>query len=1216
MNRFRTKRRGKEEDAAPRPSQDSESSMPFRGFRKGKKSQENEKKEIDLAAVLPSTDDFRTSLLMTGLSARFSMLREQDDPNTKIGKASDDSVLYPKRQSRMDLSSFRGLGDIAEVESVKAASPFARTDSYHSDDADSSKPGSIMSRAKPTEGNNLFGGRQKIYKIPAGAASSKTVDGGMGGRALYDDDVAQSAFQKWRRAEKERELYLDQPDEPDAHDDQRNSSSDLDPSRAESPAFSGYNRKRETSSTVSSTPSIARHSSAATSITSQPASSIKDWQPPSSYTSGPERSVTRTRRLYETGFFNQDSQEPGTGGLSRLDTSSRQRIFGTRTPDLSQQSTVLGFADRLNGERRLLAKASAPNLRSLSPPASASPTSTPKIGIQVPSAAESKSNFGGAPPLSPPISETGDNSILSIDPNDRGKATALGVFQKPAQPYDESKYAQRQLQLQRGRETPTQRSRDEPKQPTTRDQSKSLSPSRKGIVDPSTAALSAETRSSAKDGMAMTSFLTDPDGSDTSSLVSPKPMPSPQIHIRRPSDKEHPAFRDSTLPTPLSLLTKPLGEPSPTTEGSTSLAIDSKAASPIDSPTLGPAAAGSGLSGMVRQHLRADSNASSIYESVPSTARLDHRFPTDTTDLKTLQDFGASSNPWEGDDNGRDWNLDLDVNEPLADAESIISDSSKHTEGKLGMPLASDDKKDEFASQLADGARRIREKLTSYVETDSRSSSPHRIGDHNDAADLTPLPRPSGLGAILRSKSSRSSLVERGRDHSSTKAFKMIGINPGGSRTASPGSESQNAQFDSDREPGQGRESRESVRGSDDQHPGLRQFRQARRELQRLKELESESRHHPAPQGPPPDIPSSHQRVARSPENPRSRTPSRDHKPPPVYYQQRKPSEDSWNSDSPHSPQASSRNDRQHRESESSYGMRTNRPARYEDGSISRENGHLGPGGPTSRPLMRSPGLPGTNIRQSHIMPPQPHPNVSLRMNQSNAAANGKLYAARGYESGQPSPISPGVSPSVNSAPTTPATLSPPRPPVAQNHSYDNLTGYGFASQEAMRRKARPRDMSEPALTMSTSRVPAVGLPDEAEGNRSRGNSRTAPPPLPPINPRRRQDSTHGRPVPESFARQGRDNMDWDAKGKTQALPLAESLNGMERRITATKGSEDEPSARLRRPQRPITDIPSMNMSFNKPRGPPLNAGPLPPRMMASQGRHLPGNTDLPGGMI
>ena len=82
MNRFRGKKKGKDDLEAPRPSIESESSSPFRMFGKKKAQEEEPKKEIDLATALPSTDDFRTSLLMTNLSARFSMLREQDDPNT------------------------------------------------------------------------------------------------------------------------------------------------------------------------------------------------------------------------------------------------------------------------------------------------------------------------------------------------------------------------------------------------------------------------------------------------------------------------------------------------------------------------------------------------------------------------------------------------------------------------------------------------------------------------------------------------------------------------------------------------------------------------------------------------------------------------------------------------------------------------------------------------------------------------------------------------------------------------------------------------------------------------------------------------------------------------------------------------------------------------------------------------------------------------------
>ncbi|KAI1198827.1 hypothetical protein F5X97DRAFT_140865 [Nemania serpens] len=1214
MNRFRTKKKGRDEDGVPRPSHESESSMPFRGFRKGKKSQENEKKEVNLATVLPSNDDFRTSLLMTGLSARFSMLREQDDPNTKIGKASDDSVLFPKRQSRMDLASFRGLGDIAEVESIKPATPFGRMESYYSDDADSLNAGSIMSRAKPTEGNNLFGGRQKIYKIPAGASSSKAVDGGMVGRALYDDDVAQSAFQKWRRAEKERESSQD-PDGSDTQEEQRDSSADLDP-RSESPVSGSYNRWRETSSTLSSVPSVARHSSAATSITSsQPASSLKDWQPSNGYTSGPERSVTRTRRLYENKFSNPDAQEPAASSLSRMDTLNRQRPFGARISDTNQQLPPLGFVDRLSGERRLLAKGSAPNLRSISPPASASPTGTPHLGIRVPSAGENRSNFAGPPPLSPPISETDENSLMSINPNDRGKATALGVFQKPSQPYDESRYAQRQLQLQRGRETPTQRTRDELHLPTS---SRSPSPSQQDTIDSPTVPVSVAAQLPNKDAAQPTSFLAESDESETSSMISPKPLPSPQIHLRRPSDREHPAFRDSALPTPLTLM-KSQHETS-ITGTSSPLETEPSGISPADSPTLGPVTGSSGLSGMVRQHLRADSNASSIYESVPPTVGPESRFPASNTNPEALPEYGAGSNPWDGDDHSRDWNLDIDVNEPLADAQSISS-ASKHNEYKTELPFARKEKTDEFASQLADGARRIREKLTSYVETDSRSSSPHRIGERSNAVDMGPLPRPGGLGAILRPKSSRGSLIDRGREPSSSKAFKIMGISPGASRTASPGSEPQMGQLETDGELGQHREEKETAQGGDDQHPGLRQFQQARLELQRLKEHEPQSRYAPAPHGPPPDIPSPQHRSLKSPGDPRTITSSRDQNPPPIYpaahYQQRMPSEGLPNSDFALNSEMPSRNDRQRSESESSRGTQSNsRAARAGDQSLSREGPYLGPAGSNPRPTMRSPRLPGTDIKHSHTVP-HPYPNPSLRPSQSTFDANGQLHPPRGHGSGQPSPISPGASPLVSSAPPTPAALSPPRPPVPQTPSYDNLVSSMSSLPEQMKRKVNPRDISEPTLVMSTSRVPTVALPPEAEGNRSRSSSRAAPP-LPPINPRRRQDGTKVRTVLETFSRQGRDNVERNTITGTPNLPISGSPYDSERRGTAATGNGQDSASHFRRPQRPIADVSSVNTDFNKPWGtnPNPSVGPPASRIVSAQGRKSAVEKGLPGGMI
>ncbi|KAL2178181.1 uncharacterized protein P884DRAFT_298842 [Thermothelomyces heterothallicus CBS 202.75] len=258
MNRFRTKKRAKDDLAAGRSSEDSDQS-PLSFFRKGKKVQQEEvKKEFDLANALPSDDDFRTSLLMSNLSARFSMLREQDDPNTKIGKASDDSVLFPKRQSRLADFGFgagSGLSDIAEVESIKDRN-LPRTTSVTSDESGSANGTSVLNRSRPTEGNVLFGGRQKIYKIPAASA------GGMTGRAVYEDDVALSAFQRWRQSEREKTLEGLTGTTSDEIEEERQS-------RSESPAPIGSSRKRETVSTTSSGSFRARNSTAATSITSQ-----------------------------------------------------------------------------------------------------------------------------------------------------------------------------------------------------------------------------------------------------------------------------------------------------------------------------------------------------------------------------------------------------------------------------------------------------------------------------------------------------------------------------------------------------------------------------------------------------------------------------------------------------------------------------------------------------------------------------------------------------------------------------------------------------------------------------------------------------------------------------------------------------------------------------------------------------------------------------------
>lgn len=666
-------------------------------FGKSKKSQEEEPKpELDLTTALPPSDDFRTSLLMTGLSARFSMLREQDDPNTKVGKASDDSVLYPKRQSRlMDFGFGGGLSDIAEVESIRA--PFVRNSAYQSDDA-SSTNGSVMTRSKPTEGNNLFGGRQKIYKISGNGGKP----GATSGRALYGDDVAQSAFQKYRQAEKAKELELEELRQSD--------SLDSEPIRPDSPQ-SEYNRRRETSSTNSSVPSQARNSTAATSFTSsQPAQSVKEWQSAtaaSNPTPPIERSVTRTRRLYEQGL-NQDLHNSQTSALSRIDTLSKQRNFN-RTPDLTPtvpSPSSATFSDRFANSRSLLNKASAPNLRSFSPPTTISSQTSPESQNKFPGF-EERAPFGATPPLSPPISETGEHQPLSFPP-DRTKPTVPSVLAKVAQ-YDDSRFAQRQVQLQRDRENSMNRFRTDSNAsgPTVRSRSPSTQRTAPEKDDTNSWSLSAALK---EEGQTSTFFDDDEEDDSSSDDGARRSVPqAPQVTVERPADHDHPAFRKSALPTPLTLEKE-----------------DSKGESPEDSPTLGPTTGG--LSGMVRAHLRQDSNASSIYDNAPNDSDLASRFPPERDDIQTYETTNTKSNTWESIERGVEMSMDSDLPSPTMTRSSIDVRESIST-----IPASAHDSKisleheketDDFARHLADGARRVRERLTSYVDPDSGSFIP------------------------------------------------------------------------------------------------------------------------------------------------------------------------------------------------------------------------------------------------------------------------------------------------------------------------------------------------------------------------------------------------------------------------------------------------------------------------------------------------------------
>ncbi|ELR09254.1 hypothetical protein GMDG_03824 [Pseudogymnoascus destructans 20631-21] len=860
MNRFRTKKKVKAADEAPAPpSYESAAptmaplkpTMTFR--RKKDKTEPPPRMELDLVNALPASDDFRTSLLMPGLSARFSMLREQDDPTSKIGKASDDSVLFPKRQSRLNGFGFtpQGLSDIAEVGSIRESTrrPFAldRMDSFQSSAGSSETDAheSIMSRGKPAEGNNLFGGRQKIYKIPMGRSTSmRSLNGtgessGLGGRALYGDDVSQSAFQKLKERERERE----------ERERERERRSNEEAYRSESPPL-GYNRNRETSSTTSSGPNGTRISTAATSVTSQRTPSVTGPAVP-----GPERSFTKTKRLYETGL-DQHLHTQQFSAANRLDNLSRQgRNLCARSPSPAGSPVP----SPIEGPSSNTARQPGVPLSSPTPPNNGGFDFGTK-----PTTKDALKPFVTTPPLSSPVSESDDKSALSIQPNDRGKATALGAFTKPAQPYDERKYTQRQLQMQQGRETPPLRKHAPPQSFPPNATGQDTAPRNRAGLNATCQSDRSPSSSTQREFLprermfppkrepppepqpqsaSMGSFLMSPDDSSATSSPrgsgeatgtvnaweqasaydefearGPAPAPAPLATMGRRVETEHPAFRlklrdldeqrgmqkVKAPPLPQSA-PQQAKVPSKTPED---VKVEkTKVASPLDSPTL----PGSGLSGIIRQHLRSESNTSSL--SGPPSPVLGPQYQA--------ADYTMNGNPWDDHpataDNNNVWAPHPDIYSFQLTATSSPAPTPSHSTPRAASPAPSDTpswekainhhhsrdastesqrERDDFASELAARRKRVQDNLRSFAESDRRSQSPVRGGmetppqsSQRTVSGAGPTPRSNHLN-FMKGMTSRESLVPRSRDSSAgpqSKARKMLGMGGVGERTTPPG---------------------------------------------------------------------------------------------------------------------------------------------------------------------------------------------------------------------------------------------------------------------------------------------------------------------------------------------------------------------------------------------------------------------------------------------
>ncbi|KAJ4993112.1 hypothetical protein SVAN01_01464 [Stagonosporopsis vannaccii] len=809
--------------------------------KKGKKAQQEEvKPDFDLGSALPSTDDFRTSLILPGLSTRFSMLREQDDPSSKIGKASDDSVLAPKRSSRLHEFGFApgGLSDIAEVASLSSSirPPFAneRTSSFDSDRT-GDESGSMMSRARPGEGNVLFGGRQKIYMI-SNNSSAKGL-----GRTLYDDDVNMSAYQRLRAEEKER-LRL----EAEALNDQQ--------SEPSSPTT--RSQKRETSSSTTSGAENTRTSTAATSIASQGASDAPVTSPIIPPSAGPfaaaepNRSTSKGRRLYDQGL-DQHIQDQQSSAINRLNSIQRARAptAGRSTPPipLSQTRSATNLSERFH--RGPMFRSDSPN--AMVHPGVARKNSQLSSGCSSPVVSQSQT----PPPASPVISEVEEKLPLTaaLQQGDRGKATALGAFNKPKEAFSEQQYTERLRQMQPDRDVPREvpgfpapvmepvpkSDRSPPRKPTLRERAEQerrkraesigrqrSESSASSTTEPSQAVAGVSVFQAAANRMkaaanamqspplpttpkftthrspqeqADVTFFASRDSSDAEEPAPTRPTTARTTDTARrfenlpvatgpaPPIFEHPAMRSRTVseeqvPQAVSQASSPMPpqgvSPKP----------DLGAAREVDSPTLGPN--NGGLSGLIRQHLRSDSNVSSNYGETdynPSAPvglaiqthgmGLQPRQPGSDSTTPAPSNY-SHSNPWDLDD------LDnASCNERGSFSSGSPVDGQRMPPNNAGLGqqwdsrrnherIASNETEAEheaFQRDLAQRQRVIQENLRARAEGRSTSPAPGSSGGLKNALNM------------LRAKSSRESfaVVERHQPEVPSKGLRKMTLGNG-----------------------------------------------------------------------------------------------------------------------------------------------------------------------------------------------------------------------------------------------------------------------------------------------------------------------------------------------------------------------------------------------------------------------------------------------------
>lgn len=677
-----------------------------------------------------------------------------------------------------------GLTDITEVASIRSGSRAegsfdlpgraAQTEDYS---------GSIMDRPRQGEGNVLFGGRQKVFRINPVAAGSDDVEesplspigrGRIGGRALYTDDLpAQSGSRKASTADRESP-------------------------RSQSPPPSNYNLDRNTQSSTNSGPSsLTRSSTTATSTSSN----SRNFTQNTFVNAMASTTSSKPRKLIYEQALDRDNSEREQNMLETHLESHKLAIMAQKR---AGSASPHPYSEE--DERR---RAMSPPVRSFARPFSPShhedleprgrldiSQNNPKP--QIPSLRTSESSpalitsktqandvpfsfgfeqSGGSPKTISPRLETAVNNHGLPTPrpesdeyhDNRLPIAATGPTPSPS-PLTE-KYSTGPI-ISRDSEFTLDEAQGT--KPTSRRSSVSELSQRPQQGPQTTFYEASDSEREINDG-ASSVYDDDED---------------PYIPFEQPLANHIPASSPPHKPQGHIVPAFPLEKQmlNPHSLSPTQAPHDFTPLHDSDSPTLPPNA---GLSNMIRQHLRSDSGISSIYapsmhgkisEPLPEPPSLAQALATWNQDQYPDYDEEA---PFQPDA------PQVEVHEPkpkfsLSELKKKEAEEKKPQVEKPAAALKSipmernrsdntlstgDDETDEWRTQLEEKKKMLQQRLQ---EHSGRNSPAPGFADSTEDLPKNSILKPGMLGNMLKGKSSPASTP--GKEES--KALKMLGISP------------------------------------------------------------------------------------------------------------------------------------------------------------------------------------------------------------------------------------------------------------------------------------------------------------------------------------------------------------------------------------------------------------------------------------------------------